>query len=233
MTDEGLSTMVATCLLRSGVTSDRVVRNLTSPTLLRRIKLRMAGGDGGVGRSRAVVEAASPTGSVRLEHVRARRTVRVIVRRGSGPRETMLEIDVGHFLDRLGLTNWPAADPVAFLIFAGNAGRTVGGAGDFVGSFSTETEARIAFGEVCGASSPDWAQLVRVENGGRLSVVCWRGPAGGRKPLADLSGGRAVTAAAPGRARVVSLARRARLGKGAVSPTVAGQHGQSLVAGHD
>ena len=161
-------------------------------------------------QSKAAVEAVSPSGFVRVEHVRAHGAVRLIVG-GATPRVTILELPVGDFLGRLGLMNWPAAEPVAYLIFAGNEGRTIGGAGDYVASFPTEDVAREAFRGVCQAHSPDWAQLVRVDRGGRLTVICWRGGTGGQRSSADLS--RPEAPPEPeGPATVVLLPQRGRGG---------------------
>jgi hypothetical protein len=76
----------------------------------------------------------------------------------------------------MGSTHDLVAQP-RLLLFAGLHGSPRGGAGDLVGWFESEDDARAAFRElrVTRSDEDGWAELVALGRGGRPTMVAWFG----------------------------------------------------------
>jgi hypothetical protein len=87
------------------------------------------------------------------------------------------EVKVADLVDELGIEVEELARVQRFLLFAGD-GRSVGGAGDLVGAFHAETDARDAFVRLRASShaAEVWAEVVAVEGETSSRQVCWFGP---------------------------------------------------------
>ena len=110
---------------------------------------------------------------MRIEYVKGRRALRLTADEGDG----RVEVPLASLIERLEIDRRDLAPQPRLLLFAGLHDRPRGGAGDLVGWFESETEARRAFRELRETRSDDegWAELVALDGGGRANVLAWFG----------------------------------------------------------
>jgi hypothetical protein len=125
-----------------------------------------------MGKPKNIV-AAGPSGRVRIEYIEGRRVLRVSAGEGDGP----VEVPLARLVDVLGIDRGDFAPPPRLLLFAGRHDLPRGGAGDLVGCYECEAEARAAFRDVRATRSDQegWAQLVALHGSRRPTVVAWFG----------------------------------------------------------
>jgi len=117
-----------------------------------------------------------PGGAVAIEYLRTSRVLRFHA--PSGGTAGAVEMPLAEFVAGLGLEAADLMSPRQYLLFGG-AGGGAGGVRDLVGAFNAEATAKDAFRSL--RLSPDlrggWAELVALQPGGRMKLVCWFGRA--------------------------------------------------------
>lgn len=112
----------------------------------------------------------APAPDLRLEHEHDAGILRIV---GAGH----VEVGVGDLAERLRLSEALPHPSPCFLLFAGGP-KPAGGAGDLIGTFTAEAEARNAFVDVRRSTtdSEAWAEVVALTVGASVQQVCWFGP---------------------------------------------------------
>ena len=117
-----------------------------------------------------------PGGAVAIEYLQSSRVLRFVkpADRSAGA----VEMPLAEFVAGLGLEATDLMSTRQYLLFGG-AGGGAGGLRDLVGAFNAEATAKDAFRRL--RLSPDfrggWAELVALQPGRRMKLVCWFGRA--------------------------------------------------------
>ena len=111
--------------------------------------------------------------------------MRIEYREGRRAAGDEVEVPVAALIERLDVDRHDVAPEPRVLLFAGLHDHARGRAGDLMGWYASEDDARAAFRELRLARSDDegWAELVALEAGGGRRLLAWFGrpPAGRRR----------------------------------------------------
>jgi hypothetical protein len=127
-----------------------------------------------MGRPAAITVGDDSVGTVRVEYVRCRRTLRLWGWRGETPPRVPVELPLQALVE-LGVASDELLPPQRFLLFGGGRGPARGGAGDLLATFESETRARDAFVALRRRGEASWAQLVALEARGGVKRLAWFG----------------------------------------------------------
>ena len=127
-----------------------------------------------MGKPATITVGDDTVGTVRVEYVRHRRTLRLWGWRGATPPRTPVELPLQALVE-LGVASDDLVPPHRFLLFGGGRGPAKGGAGDLLATFESEARARDAFIALRRRGDAEWAELVALAAKGGLKRLAWFG----------------------------------------------------------
>lgn len=115
--------------------------------------------------------------SVRVEYVKTRAVLRVrpVHPTGGLGQAGAVEVPLADLTRAFGIGLSRADARTRFLLFGADTPVTAGGAGDLLGVYLSEDEARARFHQLRSAGRTGWAELVVVNGPGAPRPLCWFG----------------------------------------------------------
>lgn len=124
-------------------------------------------------------------GGIRIEYLKSRRCLRLTTTDGEP-----VDVPLSQLIEELHIDRSDVVPPPRLLLFAGLHAQPRGGAGDLVGWFDSDDEARAAFRDARAERSDGdgWAELVALDGGSRPALRAWFGRPGSERRLRVVAG---------------------------------------------